>query len=111
MGQSGLLFRTPVGPAITALVGLAVVAACLLVFACDLLVITPLDFQALFVSFLICSLGAGIGFIVLRRLAPRREPISLFGGPGDVDVARPLPTHVQCKLNEADDRCAVSRHC
>jgi hypothetical protein len=72
------LLKTPVGTAITAVIGTIVGALSLLVFVFDLLV-TP-EIGALIISFVVCGIGLTTGFIMLRRLLPRREPISLFAG-------------------------------
>lgn len=83
--QSGpALFTIRVGTAIAAVIGLILAAFSLLVFVFDLLV-TP-EIGALIASFLICGMGLTTGFMVLRRLVPRREPVSLFGGPSGVIV-------------------------
>jgi hypothetical protein len=71
------LFKAPVGAAITVVIGLIVAAVSLLVFVFDLLV-TP-EVGALITSFVICGMGLTAGFMMLRRLAPPREPMSLFG--------------------------------
>ena len=73
---------------ITAVIGLIVAAVSLLAFVFDLLV-TP-EIGALIVSFVVCGMGLTTGFIVLRRLAPRREPETLFSGSCGV-VARTAP--------------------
>ena len=79
MGQPGpALLQTRFATAIAAMVGLVLAAGSLLVFVFDLLV-TP-DIGTLIVFFVVCGLGLTTGFIVLRRLAPRHEPISLFAG-------------------------------
>jgi hypothetical protein len=79
-----VLFKTPVATAITAVIGLIVAAASLLLFVLDLLV-TP-EVGALIVSFVVCGVGLTTGLIVLRRLAPRREAISLSLDSGCVYI-------------------------
>src|ERR1044071_1621719 len=86
------LFKTAVGTAITALIGLIAVAVSLLVFVLNLLV-TP-DVGALIVSFVVCGMGLTIGLMVLRRLAPRREPETLFGGSCGAIVECSMPTEI-----------------
>ena len=76
------LWKAPVGPAVTALLGLILTAVFLLVFASDLLLILEINIDDLIASFIVCGLGAGLGFILLRRLFPQRGPISLFGDSG-----------------------------
>jgi disulfide bond formation protein DsbB len=73
------LLKRPVGVAMTAVIGLIVAAASVLVFVLDLF-ITP-EFDALIVSFVVCGIGLTTGLTMLRRLLPQREPISLFAGP------------------------------
>lgn len=92
------LFKTPVGSAITALIGLILAAVSLLVFVFDLLV-TP-EMGALIVSFVVCGLGLTTGLMVLRRLAPRREPMSLFGGPDGVPLQAVMRTEVPAQRRE-----------
>jgi hypothetical protein len=70
--------------AIAAVIGLILAAVSLLGFVFDLLV-TP-EIGALIVSFVVCGMGLTTGFFLLRSLAPRREPISLFGGQDGVPV-------------------------
>ncbi|HEY2171501.1 MAG TPA: hypothetical protein VGJ30_17885 [Candidatus Angelobacter sp.] len=83
--------------AIAAVIGLIVGAVSLLVFVFDLLV-TP-EVGALIVSFVVCGMGLTGGFMVLRRLAPRREPMSLFGGPDGVPVQSAMPTELCMQRN------------
>lgn len=78
------LLKRPVGVALTAVIGLIVAAFSLIVFVLDLFV-TP-EFGALIVSFVVCGIGLTTGLTMLRRLLPRREPISLFAGPGGEPV-------------------------
>lgn len=94
------LFKTPVGTAIAALIGLIAAASCLLVFALDLLVIVPIDIGALIVSFVVCGVGAAIGLILIRSLVPRREPQSLFAGPGGVFVQPTTRTEIPAQAGE-----------
>jgi hypothetical protein len=90
--------NTLVPGAIAAVIGLIAVVVSLLVFVFDLL-ITP-DIGALIASFVVCGMGLTTGFIVLRRLVPRREPISLFGGPDGIPVPGTMPTEVPARRNE-----------
>ncbi len=76
------LIKTQVGSTITVVIGLIVAAASLLVFVFDLLV-TP-EVNALIVSFVVCGIGLTTGLMLLRRLVPRREPISLSLDSGGV---------------------------
>jgi hypothetical protein len=78
------LFKSPVGAVTTTVIGSVVAAVSLLVFVFDLLV-TP-DVGALIVSFVVCGMGLTTGVIVLRRLAPRRPPETIFGGSCGVIV-------------------------
>lgn len=80
------LWKISVNPAVTALLGLILAAVFLLLFASDLSLILEDDINGLIVSFVLCGLGAGLGFIVLRRLFPGREPISLFDGSVDLSI-------------------------
>jgi hypothetical protein len=75
------LFKTAVGKAITAVIGSIALAVSLLVFVLNLLVTTEIGIGGLIVSFVVCGVGFTTGLIVLRRLFPRREPISIFAGP------------------------------
>jgi hypothetical protein len=75
------LFKTAVGTAITALIGSIAVVVSLLVFVLNLLVTTEIGIGGLIISFVVCGVGLTTGLIVLRRLFPRREPISIFAGP------------------------------
>jgi hypothetical protein len=75
------LLKRPVGTVITALIGLIAVAVSLLVFVLNLLVTTEVGIGGLIVSFVVCGMGLTTGLIVLRRLFPRRELVSLFAGP------------------------------
>jgi hypothetical protein len=76
------LFKTPVGAAIPALIGLIAAEVCLLVFFFHMLETNSFDFGALIVNFLACGVGAGIGLLLLRRLFPRSSPETLFGSGG-----------------------------
>jgi len=80
------LFKTAVGKAITAVIGSIAVAVSLLVFVLNLLVTTEIGIGGLIVSFVVCGVGLTTGLIVLRRLFPRREPISLFAGAVGLSV-------------------------
>jgi hypothetical protein len=72
----------PVRGGVVALIGVVGAGACLAVFTFDLQLISEIDINALLVSFVLCGLGAGLGFILLYRLLPERPPISLFGWTG-----------------------------
>jgi hypothetical protein len=85
------LLKTPVGSAVTAVFGLVVAAVSLLMFVLDLLVTPEIGINDLIVSFVVCGMGLTTGLILLRRLAPRREPMSLFGGPDGVPVQDAMP--------------------
>lgn len=78
------LFKTPVGTAVTAVIGLIAAAVSLLVFVLDLLV-TP-DVGDLIASFVVCGIGLTAGLILLRCLVPRREPTSLSLDSGGVSI-------------------------
>ncbi|HEX3093263.1 MAG TPA: hypothetical protein VHW72_11605, partial [Candidatus Angelobacter sp.] len=80
------LLKRPVGKAITAVIGLIAVTVSLLVFVLNLLVTTEVGIGGLIVSFVVCGMGLTTGLIVLRRLFPRREPISLFAGAVGLSV-------------------------
>jgi hypothetical protein len=88
--------KSRVGTVIAALTGLIAIAVSLLVFVFDLLV-TP-EIGELIVSFVVCGMGLTTGLIVLRRLVPRREPVSLFAKSGGVllpPAASPTETRAQ----------------
>src|SRR5689334_5966654 len=109
-GQSDTATPVKIPAAITALIGLILAAASLLVFVLDLLV-TP-EMEALIVSFVIqglrpaqahenrffdlvvCGMGLTTGLMVLRGLARRREPETLFGGSCGAIVQDAMPTEV-----------------
>lgn len=80
------LWKVPIGPAITALLGLILAAVFLLFFASDLSLLLEINIDDLIASFIVCGLGAGLGFILLRRLFPQREPMSLFGGLSELSI-------------------------
>ncbi len=80
------LLKTPVGQAVTALIGLSAAAVFLLVFVFDLLATTEVEIDDLIISFVVCGMGLATGLMVLRRLFPRREFQSLFAGPAGVSV-------------------------
>lgn len=92
------LFNIRVGTAIAALIGLILAAFSLLVFVFDLLV-TP-EIGALIASFVVCGMGLTTGFIVLRRLIPRREPMSLFGGADRMPLQGAMPTETPIQRAE-----------
>jgi hypothetical protein len=94
------LFKTPIGSAITALIGLIVAAVSLLLFVLDLLVTPEIGINALIVSFVVCGMGLTTGLMVLRNLAHRREPMSLFGGRDVVPVPPAMPTEVSTQRAE-----------
>lgn len=60
------------------MIGLVVAGVSLVAFVLDLLV-TP-DVGALIISFVVCGAGLTTGLVMLRRVSPRSEPISLFAG-------------------------------
>jgi hypothetical protein len=92
------LFKTAVGTAITALIGLILAVASLLLFVFDLLV-TP-EVGALIVSFVVCGMGLTTGLMVLRHLVPRREPETLFGGSCGPIVPGAMPIELPAQKNE-----------
>lgn len=94
------LWKVPVGPAVTALLGLILTAVFLFVFASDLSLIFEDDINAMIVSFVLCGLGAGLGFILMRNLFPRRQPISLFDGPVDLSVQPTTQAEVRAQTVE-----------
>jgi hypothetical protein len=91
------LFKTAVGTAITALIGSIAVVVSLLVFVLNLLVTTEIGIGGLIVSFVVCGMGLTTGLIVLRRLFPRREPISLFAGAVGLSVETTTRAEVQAQ--------------
>jgi len=93
------LFKTTVRPAITALIGLVVAAISLVAFVFDLLVTPEID--ALIVSFVVCGIGLMAGFFMLRRLTPRREPISLFADSGGISLRPASRTSLPSPVKEA----------
>jgi len=88
------LLQRPVGTVMTAVIGLIVAAISLLVFVLDLLVTPEIAIADLIVSFVVCGLGLTTGLTVLRRLLPRREPMSLFCGV-PLQGAMPAETPIQ----------------
>jgi hypothetical protein len=92
------LFKTQVWPIFTAVIGLLVAAISLIGFVLDLLV-TP-EVGELIVSFVVCGLGLAIGFFMLRRLARRQEPISLFAGLAVTSAHGAMPTEVSTQRAE-----------
>jgi hypothetical protein len=94
------LLKTPVGSAVTAVFGLVVAAVSLLMFVLDLLVTPEIGINDLIVSFVVCGMGLTTGLILLRRLAPRREPMSLFGGPDAVPVQDAMPAEGSTQTSE-----------
>jgi hypothetical protein len=89
--------RLPVNPGVVALVGLMAAVICFLAFAFDLQLILEIDINGLIVSFVLCGLGAGLGFFLFNRLFPGRPPMSLFGKTGvriqhQIPFATPAPT-------------------
>lgn len=99
------LIKTPVRSAITALIGLILAAASLLLFVFDLLV-TP-DVGALIVSFVVCGMGLTVGLMVLRHLAPRREPETLFGGSCGPIGQGAMPIELPAQKNERQQEVIV----
>jgi hypothetical protein len=97
------LFDIRVGTVIAALIGLILAAFSLLVFVFDLLV-TP-EIGALIASFVVCGVGLTTGFMVLRRLVPRRETISLFGGSSHFSVQATPQAETSSQVEH------VSQHC
>jgi len=93
-GQGATAAPVRIPAAITALIGLIVAAISLLVFVLDLLVTPEIAIGDLIVSFVVCGLGLTTGLTVLRRLLPRREPMSLFGGV-PLQGAMPAETPIQ----------------
>ncbi len=87
-----------ISAAITAVIGVTVAAVSLLGFVLDLL-ITP-TIGALIVSFVVCGIGLTTGITVLRRLAPRRELISLFAGRDALPLQPATPTELLTQRNE-----------
>lgn len=94
------LLKTPVGTAITAVIGLLAAAISLLVFVLDLLATPEIGINSLIVSFVVCGMGLTTGLIVLRRLFPRWEPISLFARLDGVPVQDAMPTEVSTQRAE-----------
>jgi hypothetical protein len=92
------LLKRPVGTVMTAVIGLVVAAFSLLVFVFDLLV-TP-EIGALIVSFVVCGIGLTTGLIMLRRLVPRRDPISLFAGAVGVSIQPTMRAEVRAHTVE-----------
>jgi len=84
--------------AVTAVIGLVLAAVSLLGFVLDLL-ITP-EIGALIVSFVVCGIGLTTGIMVLRRLAPRRELMSLFAGRDAVPLQAATPTELLTQRKE-----------
>ena len=104
-GQSDTSTPVKIPAAITALIGLILAAASLLVFVLDLLV-TP-EMGALIVSFVVCGLGLTTGLMVLRGLARRREPETLFGGSCGTIVQDATPTEVPALRNACPPKIIV----
>lgn len=103
--QSGpALFKIRVGTAIAALTGLILAVISLLVFVFDLLV-TP-EFGVLIASFVVCGLGLTTGLMVLRRLVPRSEPMSLFGGSDVVPVPNTSQAEARVQLKQISLNCS-----
>lgn len=97
------LFDIRIGTVMTAVIGLIVAAFSLLVFVFDLLV-TP-EIGALIASFVVCGMGLTTGFTVLRRLVPRREPLSLFGGPSDLSVQATPQAETRAQGEHVSQNC------
>ena len=99
-GQRVAATRVKIPALITAVIGLLMAAFSLLIFVFDLLITPEVAISGLIVSFVVCGMGLATGFIVLRRLAPRREPISLFGGSGGVPVQAAMPAEHPARRND-----------
>jgi len=95
------LLKRPVGTVITGLIGLIVAAVSLLMFVLDLMVTLEVGISGLIVSFVVCGVGLTTGFFLLRSLVPRREPMSLFGGPGGVHVQPTTQAEVSAQTIES----------
>src|SRR4029077_16176600 len=95
--QASTATRSKIPAAITAVIGLIMAAVSLGMFVLDLLVTPEID--ALIVSFVVCGIGLTAGFFMLRRLVPRREPISLFAVSGGIPfrpfTRRAIPSPVK----------------
>jgi hypothetical protein len=91
-------FKTRVGTVIAALIGLLAAVVSLFLFVFDLLV-TP-EMGELIVSFVVCGMGLTTGFIMLRRLFPRREPETLFAGSCGVIVPDAPPPQIPAQRVE-----------
>lgn len=85
-GQRARVTPVKIPALITAVIGLFIAAFSLLLFVLDLLATSEIAISGLIVSFVVCGMGLTTGFIVLRRLAPRREPISLSLDSGCVSI-------------------------
>ena len=95
------LFKTPVGPVITALVGLIAAAVFLRMFVLYLLATTEIEIDDLIFSFVFCGMGLAIGFFVLRRLFPRRDLQSLFTETGGVSIQPTTRTAILSQVRES----------
>ncbi|HSK42611.1 MAG TPA: hypothetical protein VLA83_01850 [Candidatus Binatia bacterium] len=98
------LFKPPVGAAITAVIGLIVAVLSLSVFVFDLLV-TP-EIGALITSFVVWGMGLTLGFLMLRRLARRREPLSLFAGSSSLPAGLTPRPEARAHLEQLSRDCS-----
>jgi hypothetical protein len=108
MDQPGsALLKTRLATAVTAMIALVVAGVSLVAFVLDLLV-TP-EMGALIISFVVCGAGLTTGLVMLRRLSPRREPISLFAGSAVVfAAAKPLTeAHAPVERLSIDSQTAL----
>src|SRR6478752_7100366 len=80
------LLKRPIRPGVAALIGLMAAAICVLLFASDVSLISEIDIGGLVISFVLCGVGAGIGFTLLYRAIPGRPPETLFGRSGGVMI-------------------------
>lgn len=104
--QSGpALFDIRVGTVMTAVIGLIVAAFSLLVFVLDLLVTSEIGISDLILSFVVCGAGLTTGFFLLRSVVPRREPISLFGGPSDLSVQPTPRAETRAQVEHVSQNC------
>ena len=103
-GRSAIARPVKIPAAIIALIGLILAAVSLLVFVFDLLV-TP-EIGALMVSFVVCGLGLTTGLMLLQRIAPRSEPMSLFGGSDGVPVPNTSQAEARAPLEQVSMNCS-----
>ena len=98
------LLRGPFGTAIAAVLGFLVAAISLLVFVFDLLVAPEIG--ALIVSFVVCGIGLTTGFIVFRRMAPQREPETLFAGSSSLPARLTQQPEALVQVKQLSRNCA-----